>query len=287
MNRLLVLAATTAALSVVLGFATTNPVWVAVMASAGAVYGSIAPVIAARRLYFLAGAAPHAAFLVAVTGIALGNAVGVDPYAISILLGLVLVYAIGFYIHLGADPDIATSVFVSFTASTTVIAVYFVLTNYPVQTDIATIVVGDPLLASSREALVAVLLAASAVLVTGTTYCEQVCIGVDPDTARLSGTRIWVYDLALFTLLALATVALIRIVGFVLEHVLILLPASIAVTGAWSARSAYALSLSASVSASMLGLYASLYTGQAPAGLAGLILLSLYLAIMLVRRAKG
>lgn len=270
--------------SLLLGLVAVNPVWVAVMVSAGLVYGALAPVIAARRLYFLAGATPHAAFLVAVLGIPVARALGIDPYTAAIALGLVLVYAIGFAIHRGADPDIATSVFVAFTASATVISVYFVMTSYPLQVDLSTIVVGDPLLATPRDALASSLLAIATLLLIGLTFCEQACIGVDVDTARLAGIRIWLYDLLLFTLLAVASVALIRIVGFVLEHVLILLPASIAVTSAWSARGTFVLGVLTSTAASLIGLYTGLLLGQAPAGLAGLLLLAAYLVAVAMHK---
>jgi len=272
------------ALSIIASYLAVNYVWVTVMLAAGIAYGSLAPIIASRRLYFLAGAAPHAAFLAAVMGIPLSRVIGLDPYILAIITGLVLVYVIGVAVHRGADPDIATSVFVAFTASATVIAVYFTLSAFPLETDITAIVVGDPLLATPREAIGAVALAVACLLGAGLTYCEQACIGVDPDTARLSGLRIWVYDLVLFTLLALSTVALVKIVGFVLEHVLILLPASIAVTSAWSARSTFIVSLLSSIAASLFGLYLALVFNQAPAGIAGLSLLAVYASLILFKK---
>ena len=283
-ERLLIATLGLLSLAVVVEYLSVNPVWVTVMLSAGIAYGSLAPVIAARKLYFLAGAAPHAAFLAAVAGIALSGVLGLDRSFAALLVGLALLYSIGLAIHRGRDPDIATSVFVAFTASTTVIAVYFVLSAYPLETDIATIVVGDPLLATRKEALISAILGALCLAASGLTYCEQACIGIDPDTARLSGARIWVYDIILFTLLALVSVALVRIVGFVLEHVLVLLPASIAVTGAWSARSAFLVSLISGVSASILGLSLALILNQAPSGITGLTLLAVYIALLIASK---
>ena len=262
-----------------------NPIWVAVMVSAAVAYGIMSSIVAARRLYFLAGASAHSALLAAVLALPLANSVGLlSERAWAVLVGLLLTYSVGYMIHRGIDPDVATSIFVAATASASALAIYYVLTRFPVEAELWAIMVGDPLLSSCSEAFYALGVAgltASAVVLT---YREQVYIGLDREFARLSGIRTWAYDLLVFTLLGLITVSLIKIVGFVLEHVLLLLPSAIATRLSRSSRAVLLASLSVSLAASLLGLYLSVLVNLSPAGLVGLVLLAAYLTCMILRR---
>ena len=259
--------------------------WLVVMVAAALAYGALSPLIAARRLYFLAGASPHAALLAAVAAIPAARILGIlDEHMWAVLTGLALTYIVGYMIYKGVDSDTATAVFVAFTASASVAAIYYVLTSFPIESNIWAMIVGDPLLASWSDAVYAMAVAAVVLALTLLTHRENVCLGVDRDGARLSGVRVEVYDWLVFTLLALTTVALIRIVGFVLEHVLILLPSAIAVTIAGSARSALLISLAASLAASLAGLYAAVVMNQAPAAAAGLLLTAVYAASLAIKR---
>ena len=264
---------------------TLNPRWIIVMVSASLVYGFLGPVVAARRLYFLASASPHAALLSAVLAIPLARIIGVgEEYLWAIVIGIVLIYFVGYLVYRGVDTDTATAVFVAFTASSSVMAIYYVLTHYPIETDIWAIIVGDPLLASWESAFLALAILLVISLAILLTHRENICLGVDRDYVRLAGVNIRVYDLIVFTLLAVATVALIKIVGFVLEHVLVLLPAAIAVTWSRSARQALLTSITVSLIAGLTGLYLAVQLNQAPAGTTGLILLAVYLAVLLYRK---
>ncbi len=262
-----------------------NPRWVIVMVSASLVYGFLGPVIAARRLYFLASASPHAALLAAVLAIPLARLVEFGgEYFWAILVGVLLIYFVGYLVYRGVDPDTATAVFVAFTASSSVMAIYYVLTHYPIETDIWAIIVGDPLLASWDSVFLSLAILLTVAIAVLLTHRENICLGVDRDYVRLTGVNIRVYDLLVFTLLAIATVALIRVVGVVLEHVLVLLPAAIAVTWSKSARQALLTSISVSLIAGLTGLYLAVPLNQAPAGTTGLILLAVYLAVLFKKK---
>jgi len=264
-----------------------NVKWTLIMVIAALTYGFLSPVIAARRLYFLASASPHSAMLAAVLAIPLARFIGViDEYFYAIILGLFLTYIVGYLIYKGVDPDTATASFVAFTASASVLAIYYVLTSFPIEANIWAIIVGDPLLAGWNDVLYALIIASITITLVILTCREQICMGIDKDYVKLAGVNVKVYDWVLFTLLGLATVALIRIVGFVLEHVLILLPAAIATTVSESAKGAMYLSIISSLIASILGLHLAVFLGLAPAGMTGLTLLTLYLVAMLTKRWK-
>ena len=262
-----------------------SPRWVAVVLSAALAYGFMSSIVAARRLYFLAGATAHSALLAAVLALPLAAFAGfLGEEGWALLVGLVLTYAVGYMIYRGVDPDTATAVFVAATASASVLAIYYVLTRFPLEVELWAIVVGDPLLASQHEAWLALAVAALTTAGVLLTYREQVYVGIDREFAQLSGIRVWAYDLLAFTLLALTTVGLIKVVGFVLEHVLLLLPAAIATRLSESSRDVLVASTSVSVMASLVGLYLAVLLDQSPAGVVGLILLAIYLAVLALRR---
>ena len=262
-----------------------EPRWVAVVVAAALAYGFMSPVVAARRLYFLAGASAHSALLAAVIAIPLSawaSPLGEPGWAI--LVGLALMYVVGYMVHRGVDPDTATAVFVAATASASVLAIYYVLTSFPRKAELWAIMVGDPLLASWADAWYALAVASATSLAVLLTYREQVYAGLDREFVALSGARLWLYDWLTFTLLGLTTVALIRVVGFVLEHVLLLLPAAIATRLAESSRGVLLASVSVSTAAALLGLYIAILLNQSPAGLIGAVLLLAYALVLTAKR---
>ena len=265
-----------------------NPIWVAVMVSAALAYGLMSSIVAARRLYFLAGASAHSALLAVVLAMPLAELLGLmDERFWALLMGLLLIYAVGYMIHRGADPDVATSVFVAATASASSLAIYYVLTRFPTEAELWAIIVGDPLLSSQQDAFYALGVASLTALAVILTYREQVYIGLDREFMRLSGVRTWAYDLLVFTCLGLVTVSLIRVVGFVLEHVLLLLPSAVATRLVKSSGEVLLASTSISLAASLLGLLLAVSVDLSPAGIVGLVLLTAYLSSLLAGRWAG
>ncbi len=262
-----------------------EPRWVIVMISAAITYGGLSSIVAARRLYFLASASPHAALLAAVLGIPLSRLLGLgSDYLWALAVGIVLVYGVGYAIHRGVDPDTATATFVALTASASVLAIYYVLTNYPLETDISAIIIGDPLLARWIDSIASLAIASITFLAVLLTYRENIAIGLDADSVKLAGVRTSYYNLLVFTLIAVTMVGLIRIVGFVLEHVLVLLPATIASTIASSSKQAFFISIVSSILSALAGLYIAVELNLSPAGTTGIILFALYIVALIARR---
>ena len=257
--------------------------WVLVFACAGISYGVLSSLVAARRLYFLAGASPHAALLAAVLSIALTSIIGINTYFWALLLGIALLYIAGFMIYRGLDADIATSVFVSLTSALSVIAIYFILTNFRYSADVLSIIVGNPLLISWFDVLFLIALTLAIILPILLTYYENVYVGIDREDAITSGSRLWLYDLITFTALALATVGIIKVVGFVLEHVLILLPGSIAIASSRNSKEALLTSLIISLSMALLGLNMASIFNIAPSGMIGLLLFAIYVMTLILK----
>jgi ABC-type Mn2+/Zn2+ transport system permease subunit len=249
--------------------------WFATILIASTMYGFLSPLIYARRLLYLSSASAHIALLAVVLAIPISK-IALNSYFWAVMISLALMYAIGYTIHRGVDADTATAVFVAFTASLSVIAMYIVLTRYPIEADLMGLILGDPLLATLKD--VVYLLVVSAITVTSVvlTYREQVYIGLERDCAVISGINVKLYDFVFYTVLGISTVAMIKVVGFVLQHVLILLPSAIAVAIAKNSKGVVLTSVVISVVAGVVGLYLAIITNQAPSGVIGLIMFLIY-----------
>ncbi len=263
------------------------PKWTAVIVSASLIYGVLSPLISARRLYFLSVASSHVALLAVVLAIPLARLIGLNEYCWSVVVGLILLYCVGYAIHRGLDVDVATAIFVSFTASLSVIAMYVVLTRFSIESDLWVVILGDPLLVSWRDVYYAMAVAVVTVVATVLTYREHVCIGIERDCAVLSGIDVRIYDWLMYTLLGVATIAMIKIVGFVLQHVLILLPSAIAMLLAKDSRSMLAMSVLVSLISGLVGLHLSILTNQAPSGVIGLLMFGVYLSAFVFKRCRS
>jgi ABC-type Mn2+/Zn2+ transport system permease subunit len=154
---------------------------------------------------------------------------------------------------------------------------YFVITHYEIATDIWAMILGDPLLVTWSDLKFLSIVTAFVILVTVLTYREQIHIGFDRDCATLAGINVRLYDLAFYTVLGISTVAMLKVVGFVLQHVLILLPCAIAMKFARGSKGLIVYSVLISVIASIVGLTISLALNLSPSGVIGLVMFTFYL----------
>jgi len=97
-------------------------------------------------------------------------------------------------------------------------------------------ILGDPLLSTWSDVAYALVVSAAVAALSIILYRKEVLIGVDRDYAMLIGLNVKLHDYAVVTLLTVASVGLLRVVGFVLEHVVLLLPSAIAVSIARNSR---------------------------------------------------
>jgi len=252
--------------------------WTAVMIGAGLAYGSLSPVLHSRRLLFMAGSAPHAVLAATALGAILSSVTGAGLSASSILIGTLLVYTAGYMVYRGMDPDVSASLLAGYTASLSVIGLYLASSMGAIS--VSGVIIGDPLLASRVEALAVLLLGITLFILVTATSSISSYIGVDRDDAILSGSMVWLYDLTLYTILALSTVALIRVIGFVLEHVLLLIPGSLILPVVRGSREATLAGGLLGLSTGLAGLYIGGLAGLPPAAVSGLVLMAAYVYVM-------
>jgi len=260
-----------------------DPRWVIVVGLASLVYGLLSPVVVARRLLFLAGALPHSALLSALLAIIATNVLGCPFEVCSLVFSLALVSTVSALISKGVRPDDATAIFVSASVSLTAISLYYILTAFPMETSVWSYIIGDPLLVTWGDVTFTIAVSSLVFLLVAPFLREHVLIGVDRDFVRLSGVRAPVYDAMVVASLAIATVGLLRAVGFVVEHVMVLLPGITASSLAKSGRDAVLIGLFLSLAGGLSGLLISVVTGLAPSGVIGIVMLAFYLMSMLGR----
>jgi ABC-type Mn2+/Zn2+ transport system permease subunit len=242
---------------------------------ASLMYGFLSPVIHARKLLFLSTASAHISLLAVVLSIPLSS-IFPNGFLWAVLISSILIYSIGYLIYRGVEPNTATAVFVSLSASLSVVAMFFVLTRYSIESNLWGLFLGDPLLVSWKDLIYLGVVAIFTVLAVSLTYREQISIGLERDCVVISGINIKIHDFVFYTVLAISTVAMIRVVGFVLQHVLILLPSAIAVSLSKNSRDVLILSVFFSVLSAVLGLDLAVVLNQAPSGIIGLMMFGFY-----------
>lgn len=246
--------------------------------------GVVSPLIAARRLYFLAVESSHMALLAASLAVVLVNTTPVKyEFFWVLLVGLAIMYSIGLAIHRGVDPDIATSIATGATVSGSVIAMYVALTRFRTSYSLWSLILGDPLLVTRQDIYVLAVLATVTVVASLATYKVMIYVGIDKDSAALAFSSIHVCEFLFFTVLGLTSLALVKIVGYALEHVLLLMPALMSMNLVEGGRKVMALSICLSAASSLLGFSAAVKLSIAPAGSVGLVALAIYLASIVAR----
>lgn len=259
--------------------------WLLTFASMGLVFGFLSPVIAARRLYYLSAAAPHSTlFSIALSIMIAGVSWSTNYYVVAITVSILMMFGVSYMVRLGLDPDVATSVFVAGTTASSVLILYYISVNYRMTYSVNALILGDPLLISYGELVTLFLTSMMTAVLVITTFRENVCAGVDIDLLRLSGIRLTLYDLVPYFLLGFASVVLLRLVGYVMSHVMILLPSLISMNLSKRACETLAHSVGLSTVSALSGLMLSTHLNISPSGSVGLFLTLIYLVTFIMRR---
>lgn len=258
-----------------------DPRWIIVIVGSATTFSSLSPLVHVRRFGFFVVSLPHSALFSVALGYLFSAALGGHPTTWAVVLSLSLSCLLVLFIHKGVSEDNAASAFVAFTVSGGVAAVYYVLTRFPTRVSLWSYILGDPLLAGWDDVWIVATVGAVTVVASVLIYYKQVLIGLDRDFSTLSGIRVSLHDYILVILLTLSSVSLLRVVGFAIEHIVILLPAAVAARTAGSMKEFYVLSILSALVAGITGLILSVQLNVAPAATFGFALLAFYLASLL------
>jgi zinc/manganese transport system permease protein len=263
-----------------------DPRWLIVILGSAISFSVLSPIIYARKLNFFASTLPHSSLLAVTIGYMLGFLTGTHPVLWAVPVSIVLSLFLVAIIHRGVSEDSATSVFVGFSVSASVAAMYYILTNFPAQTSLWSYILGDPLLVSWEDTLLTLAVCILIILTVLPIYMKEIVIGQDRDAAQVLGINVKLHDYLVILTLTVASVTMLKTVGFVIEHVAFLMPAVIAAGIAKDAKMFLVYSVLVSAFAGILSLLLSIWLNLAPSAVYGLLLVGIY-SILLMRRGSG
>jgi len=265
-----------------------DPVWALLFAGLGLLYGSASTLASARGLQYLAAVAPHAALMAAsLAPLTLGllgvEAGGSRLAAATLALGVPAVALAAFLAGRAGGRDEVVSGFVGASVTLALIGIHL-SSRLGYWVPVSALISGDPLLASPGEAALVAFIGVAAALYAVRSITVHVYQSLDPDDARLSGARTLVHDAAVVALIAVVTAGLVWVTGFIVQHILLLLPAIAASRLARSSSEAALLGVAAAAASATAGTAASIAVDVPPAAGMGLALLALTVLAAAARR---
>lgn len=270
--------------SFMLAIQVVDPYKVAVYWLTGIALSLVGVITYYRRLEFLVAGSTHASFLAVTLGYIVASMIGINLYYVAIPVGLLIVYLAGYLISYGMDPDRVSSFIVASTSSLGVIAAYYALTRFPASFSLSSIMLGDPVLMTIQDMVVASIISVAIVLSAFSIYRVVIFISTDPVSARVVGLRIVLYDVATYTIIGLATIGLLRVCGYIMEHVMILVPPILGARISRSSREHLLSTMILSSISSLIGYLIAIEYGLSPVGATGLVLTLIFLYHVFTRR---
>ncbi|MEB3860443.1 MAG: metal ABC transporter permease [Desulfurococcales archaeon] len=254
--------------------------WAIGMGLAGAAYGALSSILHARGLLFVAGASPHVALASAGISSLIVMDAGTAWLVLSLAIGVSIIMAAGYMIERGFNADDAAAFMASLSSTAAVLALYRLSA---IGGDVAGLIIGDPLLVGVGELVVLSLSTLAIIIALAVGGWRMIYIGMMREESLLGPTKSLAWSMILYLVLGLATVGMLRIVGYVLEHVLLLLPGIIASQAVSGWRRGLAASAIIGLSASITGLIVAVNFDVSPSGASGAILVLLFLMAHVIR----
>jgi zinc transport system permease protein len=188
----------------------------------GVLMAIIGVFIVLRRMSFFSDAIGHAAL----TGIALGLLLEINPYISALIFSFLVALGISF-VRMKSKLPLDTLLGVFFSSSVA-LGVILVQLTPGYQSNLISFLFGDILAVSQADVYLTLVMSGIALLITLFAGKSFIAITLDPDLARAEGIRVDAFEL-LFLLLLAGTVALaIKLVGIVLVTALLIIPAATA-----------------------------------------------------------
>ncbi len=242
------------------------------MALASSSFSLLGSLAAIRRMMFLAAATPHTSVFSVALAVALLGMSSLS-YVAMFLSSLSLAF-MALYLSKRFGSDLSTGLVVSLAATGTTLTLYYLSM---VGVSISSLVVGEA--PSSLSVSIPIVAAFLAIAVYAPlSLSKHLLISMDSDLAKLAGVKVLIHDLALASLFAGVGIATVTSVGFVVQHVLILIPPAIASASSRGCKEGIVLSTAISIASSCSGALLASLLKLSPAGLVGATLIASYLA---------
>ncbi|MEM4718241.1 MAG: metal ABC transporter permease [Desulfurococcaceae archaeon] len=261
-----------------------DPIRVMAYVSMGLALSAVSIVVYYRRAELLATECVHIGLFAITLGYIVEYLYGISAFLIAIFMGLIIVHLANYMVHLGISVEKASAVVVSFVSAMSVIAIHYILVYIPVRYSLPAIIIGDPLLITRNEAITAICISILVLFIVILTIKELINTSIDPVSASLAGLRTRVYDFIAYTIIGLTAIGLLRLAGYVMEHILLLLPAIVSSLYSSSLREHIVNTILVGASFSALGFALAKQLNTTPTGLTGLLIMILIVINYMVRR---
>lgn len=194
----------------------------------GVAMSSASVIVYYRRLEFLVAEAVHTSFLSILAGLIVEHFTGINYLIPSLLVALCIIYMTGYLVKTGLSTEKASAVITAVASALSVLMIHLTTTRIPLRYSITGLIIGDPLLLTRGDALIAIAISLTIIALSNLSVREIIEIGIDELSARLTGVRVEFYDLLAYSIIGAASVGLLRLAGYVMEHVYLLMPPTVA-----------------------------------------------------------
>jgi len=234
-----------------------------------------------RRLAFIGVGVAHSAF----GGVALGVLLGISPTLTAVVFALAVSNAIGYIASRGKlSTDTAIGIFFSLAMA---LGVIFIGLSDRYNVDLFGYLFGN-ILAITRTDLVTIAVLGGLVLISSYLFFKELLfIAFDREVAFVSGVHVTFLDHFLLSILALAVVISIKIVGIVLVSALLVIPGAAALQFTRGYRAMIAASIAIALAATLGGLFISYYADLASGATIVTLAALLFFTAFILGRLRG
>lgn len=214
-------------------------------------------VVVLRRLSFFSDAIGHAAL----TGIAIGLLLQINPFISALIYTLLVAIAIS-GVRLKSHLSLDTLLGVFFAASVA-LGVIIVQLTPGYQANLISFLFGDILTVGNFDVILTLIITSAGaitMLLAGKTF---IAITFNPALAKAEGIPVAVYELVFLLLLAATTALAIKFIGVILVTAMLIIPAASAQNISRTLASMFVISVSVGLASVILGMSGSAALGTA------------------------
>ncbi|ACN99811.1 metal ABC transporter permease [Sulfurihydrogenibium azorense] len=231
-----------------------------------------------KRWSFINIGISHAAF----GGLAIGFFLGINPTIVGSIFAVLVGILIGYISKKGQiHEDISIGILLSFSMALGVVVMSF-SNNY--NSDLFAFLFGNILTISSQDILMIFIFSTFSLIFLFYNLEKLMYCCFDEELAYIGGVKTDFLYYSVITIIAIATVLSIKLVGSILSSAMIILPAAVASQLFWRYKSIIAASIVISVIVVLVGIFLS-FEYNLPSGSTIVILYSLlFFIVLLVKR---
>ncbi len=229
---------------------------------AGVIVGILTAVLGTfvvlRRMSFIGTGIAHSAF----GGVALGILIGIDPFVSALTFCIFTGFLIAFTSRkFNISEDSAVGVFFPAMMSLGIILLAFVKGYSP---NLLSYLFGDILLVSKTDIIISLIVFFIVIIFISVFYREMTYITFDSEFSKVIGIPVEIYDYFFISLISLAVVISIKIVGIILVSALLVIPPLSALKFSRNYIAYIILSVSVGIIVNIGGVIVSYYLNMPP-----------------------